>query len=105
MRNNWFKFLMVVLISFITSSCYCSANKEEVQQKAPAKWEQQGFKVVDYEGFEWGLWFGGPYGGAYVWHRLKKIPDNGITYSGFMQMWGDELQVYGPKAVDAIRPK
>lgn len=99
------RIIACLVLTFLASSCYCSANKEEVQQLAPAKWKAQGFEVVDYEGFEWGLWFGGSYGGAHVWHRLKKIPDNGITYSGHIQMWAGELQVYGPNAVDAIRPR
>ena len=97
-------FTVVLVLCLLFCGCYCSANKNEVEKRAPDKWEQQGFKVIDYEGFMYGLWFGGNYGGAYVWHRLKKIPDNGITYSGHMQLWGDELQVYGPNAIDAIKP-
>lgn len=86
----------------------CSAgNLEWVKERAPEKWEKQGFEVVDYEGYQWGAWgiFGSTYGGASVHHRLRKIPDNGITYSGRLVRWGDELHVYGPEAVDAIRPR
>lgn len=98
------KIIVLVAVILQCIGCYCSANLEEVKKVAPEKWRQQGFEIIDYEGFEYGLWFGGSYGGAYVWHRLKKIPDNGITYSGHIQMWGGEPQVYGPKAHDAIRP-
>ena len=95
-------FLIILALSFFGCS---SSNLEYVKENAPAKWEVQGFQVIDYEGFKWGkLGFGTSYGGAYVWHRLKKIPDNGVTYSGCMQLWGDELQVYGPEAIDAFRP-
>lgn len=82
-----------------------SSNLEETKAAAPARWESQGFTVVDYEGYTWGGWLGGSYGGANVWHRLRKVPDNGITYSGYVQRWGDEFHVYGPHAIDAIRPQ
>jgi hypothetical protein len=81
-----------------------SGNLDYVKDKAPEKWKTQGFEVVDYEGYQWGTGGINSYGGAKVWHRLKKIPDNGITYSGYIQRWGDELHVYGPDAIDAIKP-
>lgn len=82
-----------------------ATNVEYVKQLAEEKWRKQGFEVVDYEGYSWsggGYWT--PYGGGKVWHRLRKIPDNGITYSGFIVRWGDELHIHGPTAIDAIRP-
>lgn len=96
-------FMLIMLIMLIGCS---SGNIDYVKKNAPEKWKTQGFEVVDYEGFKWGFWgiFGSEYGGACVWHRLKKIPDNGITYSGCIERWGDELHVYGPIAIDAIRP-
>ncbi len=82
-----------------------STNISWVKARSSAKWRAQGFDVVDYEGYEWGTGgYGTTYGGAKVWYRLRKIPDNGITYSGYLKRWGDELHVYGPIAVDAIRP-
>jgi len=83
----------------------CSyGNLDYVKERASEKWAKQGFEVVDFEGYQWGLGGIGPYGGAKVHHRLKKIPDNGITYSGHLVRWGDNLDVYGPTAVDAIKP-
>lgn len=81
-----------------------SGNLEYVKERSTDRWKEYGMQVVSYEGFEWG--FGGfnNYGGAKVWYRLKTIPDNGITYTGFLQRWGDEIHIYGPKAIDAIRP-
>lgn len=95
--------LTFVLILFYGCS---SGNLDYVKSRAEERWNKQGFQVVDYEGYQWGELgiFGLPYGGAYVWYRLKKIPDNGITYSGYLQRWGNEIHVYGPKAIDAIRP-
>lgn len=95
--------LIVLSLLALTMGC-SSGNLDYVKAHAPEKWKQQGFDIVDYEGFQWGFWGIGQYGGAHVWYRLRKIPDNGITYSGYIQRWGDELHVYGPNAIDAIRP-
>ncbi|KKM00704.1 hypothetical protein LCGC14_1801710 [marine sediment metagenome] len=77
---------------------------KRIRMEASPVWESQGFKVLAYEGWNYDLtpWPG--YGGAHVWFRLQKIPDNGITYSGSLVEWGDEIHVYGPRAHDAIRP-
>ena len=97
------KLLPVLILCISLGSCGY-ANLEDVKKISPQKWEAQGFEVIDYEGFNWGFWFGGSYGGASVWYRLRKIPDNDITYSGYIRKWGKEYHVYGPTAIDAIRP-
>jgi len=81
-------------------------HKEFLKSNATEKWVKQGFEVIDYEGWQLGFGIvGTSYGGARVWHRLRKIPDNGITYSGSLLRWGNEIHVYGPDAVEAIPPK
>ncbi len=85
-----------------------SSNVDELKTVAPDVWAKQGFETVAYEGYKFGP--GGipplsEYGGAKVWNRLKKVPDNGVTYSGSIQKWGNEYHVYGPEAIDAFRPK
>lgn len=101
-----FAILGLITLAFVMIPFGCSANKEYLMQSAEAKWKKQGFEIVDYEGFHYGS-FGYPffpYGGAVVYYKLKKIPDNGITYSGGMQRWGfNEIHVYGPSAIDAIK--
>lgn len=76
-----------------------SANLEEGKKVSAEVWRAHGFEVVAYEGYKWCKGFGA-YGGACVWSRLKKIPDNGVTYSGYIQRWGDEWHVYGPLATE-----
>jgi hypothetical protein len=94
---------IVVLVAFLFTRACSPANKDWVQERAEEKWKEQGFEVVGYLGFQWG-WFGyGPYGGAKVWHLLEK-DGNGITYSGYLKRWGDELHVYSVSAIDAIKP-
>lgn len=99
------KLQTLLLLGLTLVSCH-SGNKEWTLERACSKWQAQGFECVDYEGWDFG--FGVPftsYGGANIWHRLKKVPDNGITYSGYMRRWGEEIHVYGPKAVEAIPPR
>lgn len=110
LRHNQQGETMKKAIWFVLGACLCLlsacgyANIDEVKAAAPAKWEELGYSVHGYEGYQWGMWLGGRYGGAQVWHQLRRIPDNGIAYTGHLQMWGDELHVYGPRAIDALKP-
>ena len=96
--------LFVIIVTGILSGC-SNGNLEYVKENAADRWKEVGFEVVGYQGHRWGLGgMGSQYGGARVWHELRKIPDNGITYSGSLVRWGDNLEVYGPTARDAIKP-
>lgn len=103
---------ITILVAMALAALLCatliigSENKEWLQDKAAAKWQAQGFQVIDYQGYHWGLvMHGTTYGGASVYHMLKKIPDNGITYGGHVRRWGDEIHVYGLEAIDAVKPR
>jgi hypothetical protein len=96
--------LPIALLVLALSGCGY-ANLDEGKAVSEKRWEALGFQVVGYEGFSWGIWFGGCYGGANVWSQLKTIPENGIRYTGYIRKWCDDgWQVYGPTAVDAIKP-
>ena len=95
--------LFAILFALSLTGC-TSGNLDYVKDRAEARWKDYGMEVVTYEGFQWGFWGLNSYGGAHVWYRLRQIPDNGITYTGYLQRWGDELHIYGPKAIDAIKP-
>lgn len=94
---------IVIALGLLTG---CSAsNLDLVKAQAEARWRELGFQVVGYQGHQWGgLGFGTAYGGAKVWHELRTIPDNGVTYSGYLMRWGDNLEAYGPFARDALKP-
>jgi hypothetical protein len=93
-----------MLLSVLFLSGCSPMNKKDVQDGAAEKWAEVGFAIQGYEGYQWGFWGPFGYGGAKVWYNLRRIPDNGITYTGYLVKWGDELQVYGPEAIDAIKP-
>ena len=96
--------LFVIIATGILSGC-SNGNLEYVKENAVDRWKEVGFEIVGYQGHQWGLGgMGSQYGGAKVWYELRKIPDNGITYSGYLVRWGDNLEVYGPTARDAIKP-
>lgn len=78
-------------------------NLAYVKANAEQKWKSDGFTIQGYDGYNFGSGVGS-YGGAKVWYYLKKVPDNGITYAGFLQRWGDEIHTYNISAIDAIKP-
>ena len=98
--------LALLLCLFILSGCSIG-NIDYVKERAEKTWQANGFKVVSYQGYQYGV--GIPftcYGGAQVWYVLHKYPDNGIIYEGSLQRWKDEVHVYNLRAIgatDAIR--
>ncbi len=95
---------IVSLVLLFTGCGY--ANLDEGKQAAPDRFKQLGYEVVGYEGFQWGTWIGGCYGGANIWFQLKTIPDNGIRYMAYIQKWCDDgWQIYSLRAIDAIKPQ
>jgi hypothetical protein len=79
-----------------------TANLEETKANAVQTWRANGYEPIGYEGYGWGLGFG-TYGGAKVWHSLRSLTDDrGVRFSGYVQRWGNEYHIYGPKAIDAI---
>lgn len=81
-----------------------NSNLDYVKQHSSERWREVGFEISGYDGYNFGSGIGS-YGGANVWYFLKSVPDNGITYSGYLQRWGDEIHTYRVEAIDAIKPK
>ena len=90
------KTLLSCILAILSLSSCGYANIDSLKSNANEMWHQQGYQVIAYEGYQWGWWVGGRYGGAHAWYRLRRIPDNGLQYSGYLQNWGDEIHVYGP---------
>ena len=97
--------IIALIVAGLAAAIGSPSNLEYVKERSPARWRAIGFEPVAYQGHQWGSGgFGTTYGGAKVWFELRKIPDNGVTYSGYLQRWGDDLEVYGPTSRDAFRP-
>lgn len=98
------RIIIFLLTVFLLYGC-SGANVDSVKNVADTIFKNNGFKTTGYLGYKLGI--GLPYinyGGAYVYYRLEKIPDNGIIYRGAIQRWGNEYHVYDIKAYDAIKP-
>jgi hypothetical protein len=97
------KKMIALLFSVALAGCG-SSNVDDVKAHAPEVWKQAGFEVIGYEGYENGhCWFS--YGCGHVWHTLRRAPDNGVTYHGYIEKWGAEYHIYSLTALDAIRPE
>jgi hypothetical protein len=99
------KVAVLFLCFVVFSTLWGKWNLDDVKNRSETRWLETGWEPVAYEGWQMGT--GIPftsYGGAKVWYRLRNIPDNGVTYSGYIKRWGDEYHTYGPFAIDAIRP-
>jgi len=98
------KRIAIIFIVMFFTGC-SSSNLDDVKANACKTWESVGYDCIGYEGYQWGLWLGGDYGGAAVWHTLTRKQAPNIIYSGYVKKWGDEYHVYGPSAIDAIKPQ
>lgn len=96
------KLILLAIASATLTGCGY-ANLNETKDAACDRWKSIGYTCVGYEGYQWGSWLGGSYGGAKVWHSLRRDEAPGIIYSGYVKRWGDEYHLYGPRAVDAIK--
>ena len=106
MKTLWTILIIVILLIGFWLCPYFfngTVNLNHVKENASQTWSQMGYEINGYEGYQWG-WGIGPYGGACVWYQLKKKPDNGILYMGYLQRWGDEIHVWKLRAIDAIKP-
>ena len=78
-----------------------TSNLDYVKERAEARWQQAGSQVVGYTGYQRSMTLTPEYGGAKVWYSLRG-PQTDVMYTGFLRRWGDEIHVYGPRAVNSI---
>ena len=77
------------------------ANLEYVKDHAVQRWQQVGYQVVGYEGYQGGATWWRNYGGARVYYTLRR-EGSSATYSGYLQRWGDEIRVLDLRTIDNI---
>lgn len=93
----------ILILAALLAGC-SSANVSDVKAHARAIWAGAGFEIIGYEGYEIGRHYGPGLGGGQVWYTVRRVPDNGVTYHGFIEKWGDEYHIYNIRALDAVGP-
>ena len=94
------KIVLAIVVLFLIGIGGCkvsSRNLAETKLNAPQFLAAQGFTVVGYQGYEYGLFSGGR-----AWYTMSK---NNITYQAMVMNWYGELHLYYLKAIDAIKPE
>jgi uncharacterized protein YceK len=90
------KKIAILTITVILSGCSTS-RVDDIKQHAEEVWNKNGFKVIGYEGYQWGSF--DSWGGK-VWYIVEK--DNTI-FHGALTKWGDEYHTYNLSAINAIK--
>lgn len=100
---EYWQILCAISIILVLVTRCSSANLDDVKEHACDRWKEVGFSCLGYEGYQLGIWWYGPYGGANVWHTLaiEKHPDQ--VFSGYIQKWGDEYHIYNLKCINCVR--
>jgi len=78
---------VVVLIGY--SIIGTDGKVDTIREKAPLEMEERNWKIIRYEGFQYGSW--GRHGGM-VWYHVANIDNPNIQYRVFVTMWDGELQ-------------
>lgn len=89
----------IAFIALALMATGCARNVDEAKACAPKAFQEMGYEIIGYQGYNLSLIYGG-----LVWYNLRKVPDNGITYEAAVSPWAGECHVYGLKALDAIKP-
>lgn len=88
-----FKLLIIMLL---LTGC-SNHNVEDIKQHSTKVFNDAGFEVVGYEGYEYTSplrW------GGCVWYIITR---NRVTYDACISKWGDEYHIYNLSAKDAIK--
>ena len=88
--------IIVLILSLFIGFGGCSRNVDEVKIHASQVFDENGFKVIGYHGYQLSAITGG-----YVWYTLRR---GNITYKAALCKWFDEYHLYNLKAIDAIKP-
>ena len=76
-------------------------NVEKIKKLAPQSISERGWKILRYEGYEYGSWY---YHGGKVWYHVADTGNYNIQYRIFITLWSDELHyTYGaPEVLERV---
>ena len=77
-----------------------SENVETIKVLAPKEMSKRGWKIMRYEGFQYGSW--ATHGGT-VWYHVCNIDNPNIQYRVHISLWNGELQYYYKAPEDLSR--
>ena len=83
------KIALIILVSY--SLIGTSGRVDEIKKKAPSEIAKRNWKILRYEGFEFGSW-GNPRGK--VWYHVANIDNPQIQYRVYITIWDNELQYH-----------
>lgn len=92
MKNFLVTLLIIAVITLIGYSLIgTKGNISELKRRVPLEVEQRNWKILRYEGFQYGSW--NHHGGS-VWYHVCNIDNPNIQYRVSVTLWDDELQWY-----------
>lgn len=83
--------VVLIIILCLYSMIGTCGNVDKIKEMVPQAFEERNWKIMRYEGFEYGSW---NTNGGKVWYHVCNIDNPSIQYRVFVTMWGDELQFY-----------
>ena len=93
--------LIVLTALLIYSLIGTSGRIDEIKEKAPSEIAKRNWKILRYEGFEFGSW--GNHGGK-VWYHVANTDNPQIQYRVYITIWNNELQYHynGPETLQRV---
>ena len=74
---------------------------DEIKSMAPASIQERGWKILRYEGWQYGSWYNN---GGKVWYHVADTAHPTIQYRIYITLWDDELHYcYGnPETLNRV---
>jgi len=82
---------LAIIVIAMYSIIGTSSRVDYIKQIAPSEIQKRGWKIVRYEGFQYGSWSN--HGGK-VWYHVADTTNSSIQYRVYITMWNSELQYY-----------
>jgi len=96
---------VILLCGFSFYGCIgTSHNVEEIKKRAPDEFAARNWKILRYEGFQYGSFSSN---GGKVWYHVSNVDNPNIQYRVIVTLWNGELQYYynAPEILNRIEIK
>lgn len=98
MSDRTIKAIFATLVALIIYSMVGVGTRvDEIKKEARQAIDARGWKIMRYEGYQWGSWM---HHGGKVWYHVADKENPQIQYRVYITKWSGELQFwYGPPEV------